>query len=58
MGPVAATLSPGGPVGPSDAGLSLEDLWDLKLLGYPPPPIMEKLRYMAVPKNHLDTRNT
>uniref|UniRef100_A0A3Q7PZY4 Histo-blood group ABO system transferase 2-like n=2 Tax=Callorhinus ursinus TaxID=34884 RepID=A0A3Q7PZY4_CALUR len=32
--------------------LSTEDLWDPRLLGWPP--VMEKLRSMAVPKNHQD----
>nr|XP_044997858.1 histo-blood group ABO system transferase 1-like isoform X1 [Jaculus jaculus] len=35
--------------------LSPEYLWDQQLLGWPP--IMKKLRYMAVPKNHKAIRN-
>ncbi|XP_035582981.1 histo-blood group ABO system transferase-like [Zalophus californianus] len=36
--------------------LSPEDLWDPRLLGWPPiiPWVMKKLRSMAVPKNHQD----
>ncbi|KAF3829705.1 hypothetical protein GH733_003969 [Mirounga leonina] len=36
-------------------GLSLEDPWALQLLGWPW--VMKKLRFVAVPKNHQDTRN-
>nr|XP_012423110.1 PREDICTED: histo-blood group ABO system transferase-like [Odobenus rosmarus divergens] len=32
--------------------LSPEDLWDPRLLGWPP--LMKKLRFVAVPKNHQD----
>lgn len=53
-------------------GLSLEDLWELRLLGWPgrtcgtrscwaahtpPPPIIEEAEIRAIPKNHQDTRN-